>query len=522
MGHEILGSFVIFALCGATLCQAAAPPSPPKIISPKEPLKFTEAQGQLRIQMREDAGTTPFVYPCLWEAEHYRTPKTPPDETASGIIQYWAHQTQKDFIRSIKVVVMKDGDPVWDSSLGLTGTGSSSLKPTDAEKWDDSGFRTRTNVRYSVDADGVRNEINGRFKFLDPAKSPYQAVLVMDTIEGTKVSQPVPFQARKRSVFLASNDLDDDDRAAAKAQMWKVYDVKEGDKYDAGTSGNDDEPRLWLSFTKDSKPTFAEAYGCVTPQSTGYSMGHGDISGGHIVLDGTRYPGFRGLGPGFGTWAVRYVGEPIAKDLSDVAQVHDVMFWLIHCCSGHYPNRHIDPEEIPEAKPCSVAQSYANALRGTSAAGGSVVGFDSDVYGLLGVFKAHYDRLECGAGLTAQEKLEIMEGNKSLHQDPLASLAVFDVASKMKPAPCDSTGQATTVWVLNITPDRFGIGFADNVVLGALRRLFDAKHPGHGPYTITVSGSRMDYEPQTATLKKAKDKGAASADQNLPIPVPRD
>jgi hypothetical protein len=254
-----------------------------------------EAQGQLRVDMRVD-GTTQFVYPSIWEEVNLHTPNglIP----GNGIVQYWA----KGDISAVTVEIKDlDNQTVWTKNLSKSDT------------WWDTTFRTRTNT--GNDAAGKSNHATtgDAWKFIDPGKSIFKAVLTLTTPKGV-LSTQLGFDVRIRSVFyVKANDAGETDfQWRGKAWMWKVFNLTAGGPEacsDPALNGSQ------LGFVPGNK-NLSSALECLTPRALFYYVTHGlvDQSTPPNILSKLRIDGGGllrlqrpGLGNGHTQWGTKHL-----------------------------------------------------------------------------------------------------------------------------------------------------------------------------------------------------------------------
>jgi hypothetical protein len=465
---------------------------------------FTEAQGQLRLQMRVDRDKR-FVYPCLWEEKNYKA-----NDSAKGIIEYWANQEQDGFIESVKILIRnKAHDVVWDSSINSKPGGDAISLPAttgprkNQEQWKDSGFRTRTNTGTDANTKANYVDLGKLFKFIDPDSGPFEAVLVIKSkTEGEKLSRPVPFEARPRKVYWASSDLDAVRRGNAKASMWNTYGFSSGGQEDAGTSGSSDLPKLWLA----GGPKFADALECLTPRGVLYAAGHG--SRGQCDIDGTWCPGFKGLGEGSG----QGTGEAMSAlpyDLSTRMQVHCATVFLLSCYSGL-------PSSNPRsgATALSVVQSFANSLAGTAGGGGKVFGYTTGIYLYPGGFS---DQKICDTGFDTD-----LDGEDYTNAITAALANIWAQAAAMNPTPpVDASRHTSSLWIdsKSVTAVNVPCDATKATQAGRIACDPDPSHPKPA-FEFTVTYATLTYTVSGSTLRSSSSGASGAAQLTTPITVP--
>ena len=236
-----------------------------------------EAQGWLRVRdMRQD-GADFFIYPSIFDAKHY-----------PEMIQYKAIEKQSGIIDDVMVEVLDpDGNVDWSSeNLGATAK----------DEWKDSGFEGRTNytraANNSKDAGGEPNKVGDLFKFVDPGESGQATFTARLTIKLTTgklliTTVPLPFQVRRRVVAVVEQTIEFG--CLGKSWIWKVYGRQVGGPpVCTNPAQNDDE--LLLDYNTYN---FDQAYECLTPRGTLYSVNHGRSTGyinlgKHIIGGGSR------------------------------------------------------------------------------------------------------------------------------------------------------------------------------------------------------------------------------------------
>jgi len=308
-----------------------------------DPEAMEEAEGWLRLRdMRQD-GADFFIYPSFFDAEHY-----------PEMIQYKAIEKQSGIIEDVMVEVLDpDGNVDWSSE---------NLGATVGEDWEDSGFEGRTNytraANNSQDAGGEPNKVEDLFKFVDPGESGQATFTARLTVTLTTDKQLVanyPFQVRRRVVAVVEQITLFG--VGGKAWIWKVYERQVGGPPVCDNPAQNDN-QLLLNY---STYNFDQAYECLTPRGTLYSVNHGSpggyinlgkhLIGGYVI---SSFIGFR--------WGE---GDPALLDVSPFAHAHQTTIELLHCHSA------VDGG--------GAAKSLAATLSTKVGQGGQVLGYPNDL-----------------------------------------------------------------------------------------------------------------------------------------------
>ncbi len=301
-----------------------------------DPEAMKEAEGWLRLDMRQD-GADFFIYPSFHDAGQH-----------TKMVQYRAIEKQPGIIDDVMVEVLDpDGNVDWSSeNLGT------------AADWKDSDFEGRTNytraANNSQDAGGQPNKVEDLFKFVDPGGSgqaTFTARLTVTLTTAERLIATYPFQVRRRVVAVVEQTTGFG--CGGKPWIWKVYGRQVGGApVCTNPSQNDDE--LLLDYNTYN---FDQAYECLTPRGTLYSVNHGFPSG-NINLGKHSIGGWEmSLFSGF-RWGD---GEAELLDVSPFAHAHQTIIELLHCYSA------IDGG--------GAAKSLADTLSTKVGQGGQVLGY---------------------------------------------------------------------------------------------------------------------------------------------------
>lgn len=420
-----------------------------------------EAQGQLRLDMRVD-GTTQFVYPSIWEEVNLHTPNglIP----GNGIVQYWA----KGDISAVTVEIKDlDNQTVWTKNLSKRDT------------WWDTTFRTRTNA--GNDAAGKSNHATtgDAWKFIDPGKSIFKAVLTLTTPKGV-LSTQLGFDVRIRSVFyVKANDPGETNfQWQGKCWMWKVFGLTTG-----GAEARSD-PALngrQLGFVPGNK-NLSSALECLTPRALFYYVTHGLVDQSTppnilsmLRIDGGDYFGFKGPASAMGT----HNGAPNIYDLSGHAESHATWADMIACYSA---------DTGPMAT-CSVIESYKNSLSETVGGAGWVLGYSGVVALSTPDMVPNFNIV---SDLTGAELSEIYGYAEDAAYSQLQTAGAVDAAH-----------HTTRAWTLDHTVTNVNPPLDSAAIQNAAKQSFDAAHQGHAQYVFAVTEAEGTYYVDFASMTPA-------------------